>query len=109
MSQWNNPTEVDASGEPVDDGAKAYGQYGGLKGKVTFNVTVEAISIEDATDKAAANTIYLLTLWGLMRLVYHIQEATRASLIWITYTLWEVRMLHTSLDICWDKGFRYLW
>jgi RHS repeat-associated protein len=30
MSQWNNPTETDANGNPID-GAKAYGQIGNQK------------------------------------------------------------------------------
>jgi RHS repeat-associated protein len=55
MNQWNNPTETDVNGNPID-GAKAYGEIGGNKANVVFDVTVSAVSIDEASDLAATNS-----------------------------------------------------
>lgn len=54
MSQWNNPTETDANGNPVD-GAKGYGQIGKDKVDVVFDVSVEAVTTEEAEGLAKDN------------------------------------------------------
>jgi RHS repeat-associated protein len=64
MSQWNNPTETDDKGNPID-GAQAFGQYGTTKGNVVFDVSVEAISTEDADEMAKNNTDLSVNFMGL--------------------------------------------
>jgi|SRR6218665_442206 len=54
MTQWNNPTETDQNGNPVD-GAKVYGQIGNQRVDVVFNVSVEAVTTEEADGLAKGN------------------------------------------------------
>jgi len=66
VSQWGNPTETDENGKPLDESAKAGGNNNGSMLNVVFDVSVEAVTTDQAEALAKDNKSASVNFVGLV-------------------------------------------
>lgn len=66
ISQWSNPTETDENGKPLDESAKAGGNYNGQMLNVVWDISVEGVTTEQAEALAKNNTSASVNFMGLV-------------------------------------------